>query len=91
MAQGQTTVDFGTGKTDVSVNITGQTAINSGFSLVEAWVFPNTTANNTADNHWVEDLEVVAGNVLDGIGFTIYVKCNTLLAHGIYNIAWVWV
>ena len=89
MAQGTTTIDFGTGKTDTSVNVIGQSSI-TGSNLVEAWVFPATTASNTSDNHWIEDLEIMAGNVIAGTGFTIYAKCNTLKAHGIYNIAWVW-
>jgi hypothetical protein len=86
---GQTTINFGTGKQDVSIAVTGQAGILSN-SLVEAWVFPAITASNTPDNHWVEDLEIMAGNVIAGTGFTIYAKCNTLKAHGIYNIAWVW-
>lgn len=85
--QGSTTVDFGTGKTDVSVAVAsaGITALQ----LVEAWVAPAVTASNTVDNHWVEDLHVVAGSVVAGVGFTIYASCKTLRAHGIYNIAWV--
>jgi hypothetical protein len=86
--QGTTTVDFGTGKTDVSVAVAsaGITALQ----LVEAWVFPAATASNTVDNHWVEDLNVVAGSVSAGVGFTVYAKCNTGSAHGIYNIGWVY-
>ena len=87
MTQGTTTVDFGTGKTDVSVAVSAPAI--TGTQLVEAWVFPATTASNTADNHWVEDLHIVAGNVSAGVGFTIYASCKTGLAHGIYNIGWV--
>lgn len=89
MATGQTTVDFGTGKTDVSVSVSSPT-IASG-SLVEAWIFPATTSNNTHDAHWVEDLTVIAGSVVAGVGFTIYAKCNKNKAYGIYNIGWAWV
>ena len=87
--QGQTTIDFGTGKTDTSVAVTGQSAI-TGTNLVEAWLFPAATSNNTADAHWVEDLTIIAGNVIAGTGFTIYAKCNKGKAYGQYNIAWVW-
>ena len=87
MAQGTTTVDFGTGKTDVSVAVSVP-AITT--ESVEAWIVPATTASNTADNHWVEDLQVVAGPAESGVGFTIYVKCRTGLAHGAYNIGWVY-
>jgi hypothetical protein len=72
-AQGTTTIDFGTfpGASDASVAVTGQTSILSG-SLVEAWLYPSATADHTADEHMVESIRVVAGNVQAGVGFTIY-------------------
>jgi hypothetical protein len=88
MAQGTTTVDFGTGTQDASVFVSAPAI--TGTQLVEAWVLPATTASNTVDDHWVEDLEIMAGNVVAASGFTIYAKCQTLMAHGIYNIAWVY-
>lgn len=88
MAQGTTTVDFGTGKTDVSVSVSEPSI--TGTQLVEAWIFPAATASNTVDNHWVDDLHVVAGSVSAGVGFTIYASCKTGLAHGVYNIGWVY-
>lgn len=71
--QGTTTIDFGAfpGKTDTSVTITGQTGI-TGASLVEAWILPIATADHTADEHWVDPPEVIAGNIVAGTGFTIY-------------------
>ena len=87
MPQGTTTVDFGTGKTDVSVAVSAPTI--SGGQLVEAWIFPATTASNTTDNHWVEDLHIVAGGVSAGVGFTIYASCKTGLAHGVFSVGWV--
>jgi len=86
-AKGTTTVDFGTGKTDVSVAVS---AAGITTESVEAWIVPATTASNTQDNHWVEDLQVVAGPANSGVGFTIYAKCRTGLAHGIYNVGWVY-
>ncbi len=70
-----TTVDFGVfpGKTDTSLAITGQTGILAA-SLVEAWMLPQATADHTADEHWVEDIMVVAGNIVVGTGFTIYAR-----------------
>lgn len=72
-AQGTTTVNFGAfpGKTDATVDVTGQASILSG-SLVEAWILPTTTADHSADEHWVDPPEVYAGNVVAGTGFTIY-------------------
>lgn len=72
-ATGQTTLDFGTfpGASDASVAVTGQASIASG-SLVEAWIRPAATADHTADEHMVETVWVVAGNIVAGTGFTIY-------------------
>jgi len=71
--KGTDILDFGAfpGKSDASVNITGQTGIVSG-SLVEAWIRPAATADHTADEHMVETLHVFAGNIVAGTGFTIY-------------------
>lgn len=72
-AQGSTTVDFGAfpGSSDTSVAVTGQASILAG-SLVEAWLSPVATADHTADEHWLETIRVVAGNVVASTGFTIY-------------------
>lgn len=86
--QGTTTLTFGSGATDTSVTVASAGITSS--NLVEAWIFPATTASNTVDNHWVENLTVVAGNIVNGVGFTIYAKCTLGRAHGIYNIGWVY-
>ncbi len=72
-ATGKTTIDFGAfpGKSDASINITGQAAILAD-SLIEAWIRPEATADHTADEHMVETLKVIAGNIVAGTGFTIY-------------------
>lgn len=72
-AQGTTTLDFGAfpGKSDTSVAVTGQTGIVSG-SLVEAWIRPEATSDHTADEHLVESIKVIAGNIVASTGFTIY-------------------
>jgi len=74
-ATGSTTIDFGAfpGSSDTTAVITGQAAIASG-SFVEAWVTPTATTDHTADEHWVEPIKVMAGNIVAGTGFTIYAK-----------------
>ena len=90
--QGTAIIDFGTnGKTDSSIAVTGQAGFTAGTNLVEAWLSPVASANNTADNHWVERLNVpMVINQITGTGFTIVVKCNQGLAFGLYNTNWVW-
>jgi hypothetical protein len=74
-AQGTATINFGAfpGQSDASVTVTGQAGILAG-SLVEAWLFPTATADHSADEHVVETIEVKAGNIVAGTGFTIYAK-----------------
>lgn len=73
MATGTTNIDFGAfpGASDASVAVTGQAGILAG-SLVEAWLRPVDTADHLADEHWVDGPKVVAGNIVAGLGFTIY-------------------
>lgn len=94
-AQGTTTIDFGAfpGKTDATVDVTGQGAILAG-SLVEAWIFPTATADHSADEHVVNAPRVFAGNVVAATGFTIYGVAEGLgeasYAYGLWTVAWVW-
>jgi hypothetical protein len=73
MPQGTTIINFGSfpGASDATVTVTGQTPITAG-ALVEAWIMPAATADHSADEHMVETIAVVAGNVVAGVGFTIY-------------------
>ena len=90
--QGTASIDFGAdGKTDASVAVTGQAGFVAGTNLAEAWISPIASANNTADNHWVEILD--KPQVIDqvtGTGFTIVLKCNQGRAFGQFNLNWVW-
>lgn len=72
---GTAVLDFGgyPGTSDASVDVTGQAGI-VGTSVVEAWLRLEATGDHSADEHWVESLEVYAGNIVDGVGFTIYGK-----------------
>jgi hypothetical protein len=72
-AQGTAIVDFGAfpGASDASVAVTGQGAILAG-SAVEAWLQLTASADHSADEHMVETIQVFAGNISAGTGFTIY-------------------
>lgn len=69
---GTATINFGgfPGASDASVEITGQAAILA-TSLVEAWLFPDDTADHTQDEHLVETIKVMAMKPVAGVGFTI--------------------
>lgn len=70
--QGTATLNFGAfpGGYEASVAVSAPTITAT--SLVEAWVFPAATADHTVDEHLVQPLRVIAGNVVAGTGFTIY-------------------
>ena len=75
LQSGETTVDFGAfpGKSDASVVVTGQAGILATSNL-SAWITAKATADHSADEHWVETIDVMAGNISAGVGFTIYAK-----------------
>ena len=77
---GTTTINFGAfpGSSDASVTVTGQAGITAG-SVVNAWIYPSATADHTADEHFVETIQVYAGNIVAGTGFTIYAKNTSQL------------
>ena len=78
--QGTATLDFGAfpGGSDTSLFVSAPTILAG--SLVEAWVFPAATADHSADEHLVESIKVVAGNVVASSGFTIYMSNTSTLA-----------
>lgn len=82
---GTATLDFGAfpGASDASVAVTGQAAMVAG-SVVNAWLRPVATADHSADEHWLETIRVMAGNILAGIGFTIYGVNNSQLNEPLY-------
>lgn len=98
-AQGTAVLDFGAfpGKSDASVDVTGQTEILA-ISLVEAWLRPVATGDHSADEHRVETLAVLAGNIVAGVGFTISGRNTSQLGshgqgtrlYGQWTVAWVW-
>jgi hypothetical protein len=70
---GTATLDFGAfpGKSDASVTVTGQAGIVAG-SVVLVKLRPAATADHSADEHMLETIEVYAGDIVAGTGFTIY-------------------
>lgn len=98
-AKGTALLDFGAfpGKSDASVEVTGQAGILSG-SAVEAWLRPAATADHSIEEHMVETLNVIAGNIVASTGFTIYGFNTSQLSsggigtrlYGKWTVAWVW-
>jgi len=80
MPRGSSVIDFGAfpGVSDVSLAITGQTFIGTA-SNVEAWLRIADSADHLADEHRIETLSVSAGNIVAGVGFTIYAQNTSQL------------
>jgi hypothetical protein len=98
--QSSTTINFGAfpGSSDASLVITGQTGIDVS-SVVNAWLTPADTDDHTADEHCIETISVMAGNVVSGVGFTIYAQNTSNLfnnrgdgtrIYGKWSISWKW-
>lgn len=88
-AQGTAIINFGARETQASVTVTGQTSIASG-SLVEGWLAVEAVGNTTTDDCILEPIQIRAGAVVAGTGFTLYATCLSGFAHGQYKINWVW-
>lgn len=86
---GLATLDFGAGTSDVALAVTGQAGIPAG-AVVIASLSGATTADHSAEEHALEELDVVAGNVVAGVGFTIYGKTRNVALRGQWRVAWSW-
>jgi hypothetical protein len=99
--RGTAVLNFGSfpGKSDTSVAVTGQSGIVSG-SLVEAWIRPVDSVDHSADEHRVETVKVMAGDIVAGTGFTIFGMNSGQVSqpngqgtrlYGQFNVSWVWI
>lgn len=89
-ATGSAILDFGTpSKPAASVAVTGQAGIIAG-SRVEAFVRLAASADHSIDEHRIEQLKIMAGNIVVGTGFTIYGEAYPQTS-GQWNVDWVWV
>jgi hypothetical protein len=91
--QGTATCSFGSTWTNgpVSVAITGQTAILS-TSIVEAWLALVATSDHSEDEVKIlaPELGVVAGDIVPGTGFTVYMTCTQEPMYGAFTVNWRW-
>ena len=83
--QGTALLDFGAfpGASDAFLAV-ASAAIGAG-NLVECWIFPAATADHSADEHICETIKVFAGNIVAGVGFTIYGVNNSQLNEPVEN------
>ena len=84
---GAAVLDFGTGRSVASVAVTGQAGMLAS-ALPRAWVQVSASPDHSADEHVVEELEVVAGSVVAGVGFTVYGRTRNVVLRGRWNVGW---
>ena len=73
----------------VSVDVIGQTTIIP-TSKVKAYLMTDTTATHNAYEHMMVPLNITCGNIVNNVGFTIYVTTDLRLS-GTFNLQWEWV
>jgi len=79
-AQGTATVNFGVfpGQSDVTLAVTGQAGIVAG-SVLQAWLRPTNTADHSVDEHVHETIRITAGDIVAGVGFSIFARNDSEL------------
>jgi len=89
-AQGIVTLTFASnGGSDMATSIPGQTGITAG-ACVEAWVMAIPTATHSADEHMVEEIQSIAGDISVGVGFNIRLRTRNKALYGDWTGGWVW-
>jgi hypothetical protein len=88
---GTVTADFGIapGKSYMEIPVTGQTGIEaSSIVITEKSIVP--TADHTLQDIIVTDLDISVGNIVPGVGFTIYILSKIGRITGQYVLKYVW-
>ena len=86
---GSALLNFGSTPTDTASLAIADTNILT-TSLVDAWIAAISTADHSADEHYVENVKVMAGSIVNGVGFTIYGICTLGRTTGNFTVHWVW-
>jgi hypothetical protein len=85
--RGRETVDFGTRRRDATVTVSSPTVTTT--SRIIASVPAVATASHSADEAFVEELEVRVGPVTAGVGFNLRVACRRGVASGFFYVDWI--
>jgi hypothetical protein len=87
-AVGAGIVNFGLfpGATDAQLIVADTGVLSS--SSVSASIAIAPTSSHSADEHWCEELQVYAGDIVAGQGFTVYARTCNFPLYGAFNINW---
>jgi len=81
-------VDFGVGSPTASVEISDAPIMAR--SVLSAQVVAVATDDHDVEDHWTDAPIVVAGDIVEGAGFTIFVTARGADLTGRYTVAWMW-
>jgi hypothetical protein len=87
---GSATLNFGSapGTNRVFVNVTGQSGILA-TSTISCFLMYDTTPTHNGEEHLFVALNVSAGTIVPGVGFTIYAVTELRLS-GTFTVRWTW-
>jgi|TARA_R110000822_G_scaffold37220_1_gene104348 hypothetical protein len=84
--KGTAVLDFGSGANSASVVVTDYGIKSTHQVTVE--LSSVDTAEHPVDDLLIDPIRVIAYNIVNGSGFTIYGQMDNAEAHGSYNINW---
>lgn len=86
------TVDFGAapGKDYLETTVIGQAGIETDSLVTITKVFKSTT-DHSAEDVLVSDMDITVGNIVAGIGFTIYIVSKIGRLTGKYPLRFTWI
>jgi hypothetical protein len=89
---GTATLSFGNtaGSEQTSVDVTGQTNILSSSNIIVN-IITAATSTNFLEDIIYSDMAVFAGNIIEGVGFTIYGVSRGGRLQGDYTVQWAWI
>ena len=89
--EGTTTINFGAfpGALDASVTVSAPNILAG--SNLDAWIEAAATADHSIDEHWADPPVITSGNIVAGVGFTIYgISRDGGTIFGQYPVQWMW-
>lgn len=90
--QGTAVLNFGlaSGNNDSMASVDVSDATIQANSVPFAWLSLSPTSDHSLDEVIVDPPDIMAGNVVAGVGFTIYGLLQTGEAYGTYNVNYQW-
>ena len=85
-------VDFGATGSDMASTflVLNDAGIQISTTAISVELRGMGTADHSYEEHYVEELDVRAGNIVNGVGFEIVAKTRNVKLYGKYSVFWSW-